>query len=404
VVVLQTIGHVDEQAPYLYMTLPTFPVGAGSGADGYVAWLEGHPSYAASGQFAQQAGLYAGATSTVREAGLTDARAAYSYMGALLAPALGFYGAFVAVNAAAWLAAALATWYLAAQLLGNNRAAYTAGLLTACGQGFVFMAGTPMSYALGYAWEALLLALALRWRLFGWRSAPGRWLIWGWLCGVSGLFYFTHVVLLGTAWIFGLRRSRLPGLVAATAATLVVPALWFLVGRYAVGLAFNDETAQDLARSVRHLEATAVAAPLRLPAEAGITSVRALVGGYYYAVLGCAVVGVVAAPPRRRQWYLAVALCGLGPAFVLHGLPVTQRYGYLSYPAVHVAAVEGVLAIGRALANGVRRVPWASRSSAWTRRAAWEPALLGALALAQVIQANADLVGMYRFALAFGAP
>ena len=40
--------------------------------------------------------------------------------------------------------------------------ALVAALLTATGQGFVFMAGAPMSYAAGYAWGAILLALALR--------------------------------------------------------------------------------------------------------------------------------------------------------------------------------------------------------------------------------------------------
>jgi hypothetical protein len=267
------------------------------------------------------------------------------------------------------------------------------------------MAGTPMSYVAGYAWGAVLLALAARWQLFGWRSSGARWLLWGWLCGVSGLFYFTHVVLIGTAWLFGLRRVPAYRLVAATAAAMAIPGLWFLAGHYVIGLVFKDVTAQDLARSVRQLADTALTTPLRLPSEAGDQSVHALVGGYYYLVLLCAVVGVAAAAPRRRQWYLAAAICGLGPAFVLHMLPpphLTQRYGYLAYPAIHVAAAEGAWAAADLARRHARRLLGLA-SGGWLDRT-WQVAALTALALTQLVQANADLVGIYRFALAFGGP
>jgi hypothetical protein len=301
-----------------------------------------------------------------------------------------------------WLAAALATWYLGRTLLGSEPPAFAAALLTAGGQGFVAMAGTPMSYVAGYAWGALLRALAVRWQLFGWRSRGGRWLAWGWLCGVAGIFYFTHVVLIGTAWVFGLRRTPLRHLVVATAAALAVPGAWYLVGHYAVGLRFQETTAQDLVGSLRRLLQIAIHSPLLLPGEAGDHSARALAGGYYYAVLAVAVAGTVMAAPRRRAWYLAVALCGLGPAFVLHMLPVTQRYGYLAFPAIHVAAAEGAWSLGRLARAWVARLapalPLGASPAAWGWGAL---ALLGAIQLAQ---ANADLWGIYRFALAFGAP
>ena len=399
-VLVQTVTHLDDRAPYLYMTTPPFPVGAGTGADGYLVWLEGHPVYEESWQFAQQTAVYTGADASLTT-GDHDARAAYSYLNALLAPPMGYFGAFVVLNACWWLAAALATWYLAHTLLGREPVAFAAGALTASGQGFVFMAGTPMSYVAGYAWAAILLALAARWQLFGWRSSGTRWLMWGWVCGVSGLFYFTHVVTIAVAWVFGLRRTPLRSLAAATAVALAVPALWFLVGHYVVGLGFKDVTAQDLARSVRQLTATALATPLRLPAAAGDQSVHALVGGYYYLVLALALVGTATAAPRRRQWYLAVAVCGLGPAFILHMLPpphLTQRYGYLAYPAIHVAAAEGAWLAGR----------WAWRIGRRFARLgdgrAWQVAVAAGLVLVQLVQANADLAGVYRFALAFGGP
>src|SRR5207245_2680664 len=83
---------------------------------------------------------------------------------------------------------ARAAWDPGRVLLGREAPAFAAALRTAGGQGFVSMAGTPMSYAAGYAWGALLLALAIRWRLFGWHSRGGRWLTWGWLCGAAGTF------------------------------------------------------------------------------------------------------------------------------------------------------------------------------------------------------------------------
>jgi hypothetical protein len=408
-VLAQTMTHLDVRSAYLYMTLPGFPVGAGTGADGYMYWLETHPTYQESWQFARQAAIYDGAE-TELTTGDHDARAAYSYLGALLAGPLGYFGAFVTLNVLFWLVASLATWYLAAALLGNGPAAYAAALLTATGQGFVFMAGTPMSYVAGYAWGAVLLALAARWRLFGWQSRATRWLIWGWLCGVAGLFYFTHIVLVGTAWVFGLRRVPIGHLVLYTAVALAIPGTWFLFGHYAIGLQFRETTAQDLAGSVRRLADIATHTPLLLPDAAGEHSVRALVGGYYYAVLALAAAGMVAAPPRRRAWYLAVALCGLGPAFVLHMIPVTQRYGYLAYPAIHVAAAEGAWRLGRECQRWL--AAFATRVPVTLLRGAYSPASVGcwaygALALVvviQLVQANADLWRVYHFSLAFGAP
>ena len=114
---------------------------------------------------------------------------------------------------------------------------------------------------------------------------------------------------------------------------------------------------------------------------------RALAGGFPLPPLPLAIVGIVAARPERRRWYLAVLLCGLAPAMVLHHLPVTQRYGYLAFPAVYIAAVEGVT--------------WIARLSP---RAPWTVAGVTVLASIQLWQANADLWGVYRYALAFGAP
>jgi hypothetical protein len=91
---------------------------------------------------------------------------------------------------------------------------------------------------------------------------------------------------------------------------------------------------------------------------------------------------------------------------ILHQVPATQRYGYLAFPAVYVAAAEGVSWLaGRASRwTGLSRSPGGSRSerTALLTPAAWTGAGLILLAAAQLVQANADLAGVYRFAVAFG--
>ena len=58
------------------------------------------------------------------------------------------------------------------------------------------------------------------------------------MCGVAGTFYFTQVVLVGIAWVFGLRRAPLGHLVLSTAVALAMPGTWYVFGRYAAGLHF----------------------------------------------------------------------------------------------------------------------------------------------------------------------
>lgn len=390
--VVQTLLHADERGAYLYMTLPAFPTGVGTGADGYVAWLDGHPVYAEAWQFGKLANLFSGAAADL-DTGDHDARGAYSYLAALLARPIGFFPAFLATNVLFWLSACVAMWYLGRVLLGTSALGFTAALLAACGQGFVFMSSSPMSYVAGYAWSALLLALMTRWRLFGWTSDWRRWIAWGFVCGASGLFYFTHVVTVGAAWIFGASRAPLRGLVPATAVALLVPAAWFAVGTNSIGLRFQETTANDLFGQVRVLLKLALTSPLVLPLAAGENAFRALLGGFNVPLLPLAALGVMVATPRRRQWYVAVAACGLIPVLILHMIPVTQRYGYLAYPAVYLAATEACAWLSREVAGRLA-----------FRGGAVFATLAGALVAVQLFQANADLLGIYRFSVAFGGP
>ena len=69
-----------------------------------------------------------------------------------------------------------------------------------------------------------------------------RWAVWGWLCGVAGLFYLTHIVVLGVLWLLSARRAMLGRLVLATALAFAVPVSWELYGRAFVGLRFEAGT------------------------------------------------------------------------------------------------------------------------------------------------------------------
>jgi hypothetical protein len=404
VVAALTLTHLDDRSPHLYLTTPPFPNGPGSGADGYAFWLEGHPTFMESWQFTVQAALYAGASED-RTTGLADARAGYAYLLALLALPLGYFWGAVLLNAVFWLAAALATWDVARRLLPAEPIAFGAALLVAGGQGFVALAGTPMSYVAGYAWLPILLALALRWNLPMGPSRLQHWALWGWVCGVAGLFYFTHLVALAVLWLTGLRRAPLRGLLLASALALAVPLSWELYGRALAGLRFEAGTAADLSVNLAGLLQAARTAPLTLPAEAGRGTTRALLGGFPFPLLPLAALGAAAAPPSRRTWYLIVAVCGLAPVMLLHHIPATQRYGYLAYPAVALAAAEGLwwLALRhRSPSAGAAPAGRRARGSAGPLRLATAGALLlGAVALAQAV---ADLWGVHHFALAFGAP
>jgi hypothetical protein len=414
-VAAQTATHVGGAAPYLYLTTPAFPNGPGSGADGYVYWLEGRPTYMESWQFLNQAAVYTGAQED-RTTGLADARAGYAYLLALLAGPLGYFWSATVLNALCWLVAALATWDLGRRLLRVEPVAFGAAVLVAAGQGFVNLTGTPMSYVAGFAWMPVLLAVAVRWELTSTRSSLLRWAVWGWLCGVAGLFYLTHIVVLGVLWLLSARRAMVGRLLLATAIAFAVPVTWELYGRAFVGLQFEAGTAADLSANVMGLLRTAVAAPLTLPAEAGRGTTRALLGGFPLPLLPLAALGVLTAPAPRRTWYLAVAVCGLGPAMILHHLPATQRYGYLAFPAVALAAAEGVWWLARLLpwlatassgiAGAGRRADRPPAASAGRHEVAvrWATAGLVVVGVAALLQANADLRGIYDFALAFGGP
>ena len=182
--------------------------------------------------------------------GIYDRRAGYSYLGALASLLMGHYQSFVALNVLAWLGAVLAMYWLGGRLLGSRLAAWTAGTLTATGQGFSFMVGTPVSTLLGFASVALILAF-VEWS--GVLQPPFRWRDWlhtGWLIAAVSLIYPVYLALLAFVWSYGLRQAPFTRLLGLSALVLGLAQVWPLIGTTVVGLEFDTLNSAQLASAL----------------------------------------------------------------------------------------------------------------------------------------------------------
>ena len=336
--------------------------------------------------------------------GPNDDRAAYPYLLALVAPVLGYYPAGLLINGLFWWLASMAVWSLGRAFFGDGPRAFAAALLTATGQVLTYWSITPMSYLVGLTWFAILLAVATRWRIAGWGGAAVRHqLAFGWLVGVTGLFYVVPQVALGWMGMFVLRRAAWWGVLFAAAMAVALPRLWEVVGKIG-GLPFDPRINAAMGyvgfqpKLANWLEFwDQVPQPL-LTDLSRYQLIGGLVGGFYYPLLLAGLVGIIVARPRRQQWYAAVLAAGLGAGVVasqVHANPLNPRFIYWVYPALHLAAAEGVWFLGRRVGGLVTQ--WRSRNAAgrwpiWIARGA-----LTALVLFQLAVSLADVFGQYHF-------
>ena len=126
--------------------------------------------------------------------------------------------------------------------------------------------------------------------------------------------------------------------------------------------------------------------------------IGALVGGFYYPLLFASLVGIIVARPRRQQWYAAVLAAGLGAGVVASQIttaPFTPRYIYWVYPALYLAAAEGVWVLGRRVGWAVTQ--WRSRDAAGSWPTGIARGALAALVLFQLAVSLADVLGQYHF-------
>lgn len=362
-------------------------------ADGYALWLDGTPVLADAGWFVALARVFLGLAGG-GPTGPYDARAGYAWLASALVPLLGYYGAFVLVNAAAWWAAAAATWWVTSRRV--PRAAPLAGLLVALGSGFAITVGTPLSYAAAFALVALVVALAERLAVFRPDAGLGAWIILGWAIGAAGLFYAVDVPLLLFAGVYGLRRVSLLKIGAATGTSAAVGLAWRGFGQMALGLRFDSYATDVALGSLRSWLRLAGEGPLALAAGLGGTHVANMAAGAFpLPLLGAALLGLACLAPQNRAWCLAGVVAALASTAALSQMLVASRLMYVAYPWIYVAAACAALRVGETASAWLAPVV---RTQA-ARVARLLPAV--SLVLYQTAIANADLLGNHTFAVAF---
>ena len=229
VVAVEILAHAGPRSPHITGLQPTrFPRSVSAHAEGYISFLGDVPIYLEAAREVGVAMAFSGeATSGQELGGPNDDRAGYPYLLALVASVLGYYPAGLLINGLFWWLASLAVWSLGRTFFGNGPRAIAAALLTAASQGLTYWSATPMSFVVGLAWFAILLALASHWRIAGWAGATVRHrLAFGWLVGVTGLFYVVPQVALGWMGMFVLRRAAWWGVLFAAAMAVALSQLW----------------------------------------------------------------------------------------------------------------------------------------------------------------------------------
>jgi hypothetical protein len=185
VVALEGVAHQGAASGPIATSRPLFDADEAS-ADGFAIWVEGQPVLSESLYTWQQVDALsrrapsAGVDFVQDMAGVRTGHAAYAFFVALAARLTTPFGSvlagYVIVNLLFWWAGAMATYDLARRAAGSWPAGVIAGLLTATGIGFTWMAGVPYSGCAAYGAVAMVLWLIDRVRVFD-DDTPVRHLI-----------------------------------------------------------------------------------------------------------------------------------------------------------------------------------------------------------------------------------
>ena len=338
-------GFVDSTKP-ARLQVQTFTT-----ADGYVLFWNGIPVNGDAMSFLYLTRFMQGQQGS-GGTGIYDRRAGYAYIGALVSLIMGHYRSFVALNALAWLGAALSMYWLGERLLGSRLAAWMVGTLTATGQGFSFMVGTPVSTLLGFASVAMILAF-VEWS--GLLRPPFRWRDWlhtGWLIAAVSLIYPVYLALLAFIWTHGLRRAPFVYLLGLTAVTLVLSQAWLLIGSMVVGLNFDTTNSALLAEALNWWWLELLRG---LSAFLNLVRVVASAGTIYAAfpgvILPAAAYGYLVAGQGVRRWTLALCLATLLAAVLFTIRFAIPRTAFFAFPAIYLLAAAGLAHIAQVTAN-----------------------------------------------------
>ncbi len=392
--VAELATHVGDHSGFVVSSRPQYsPYGALTDvpAEGYVSWIGTTPVLHDAESVLTVTAFFLGQRGPAAT-GFLDRRAAYAYLASLAVPWAGAYGGFLVVNALLWWAAAAAAYWFANARWGDRRLALASSLLVATGNGFIFVAGQPMSYVATYAAVMLLLALGERLRAFSRTATLRTWLLLGWGAGVASLLYFAHIPLLIFWWLHGLRRVPWRWLLAATAVTFAIALSWERFGQAVVGLDFATDNSGLVAGAARTWLARLQASPIQVLTYLRSSPVRGtLIGAFPYPWWVLAGIGYLRSSREDREWAGALFMSGLLPTIAMLTFFSLPRVTYHIYPLFAVLAARGALATGQALSRAVALGRPAARTQQWAGGAV-ALALLGSL----VLLSNLDLLGFQR--------
>lgn len=396
----QLVSHSGSRNGFLESSRPLYSADDTLPANGYVSWVGAVPVlHDADGVLTITAFLLGGRVP--ENTGILDRRAAYAYLASLTIPWVGAYGGFLLLNLLFWWSAAASAYWIVRRRWRDEPLALATSFLVAAGNGFLFMAGVPMSYLAAYASAMLLLALG-EWLQGFSHPRLGAWMVLGWGGGVAATIYFTHFVLLAFWWLYGLRRVPLAYLLVATSLTLGIAALWEAYGTALAGLAFTTDNSgligDSLSRWLSHLRAPfpELLTYFRGGPIAGAAATRATLAGAFPPLWwALAAIGLLASDREDREWVLAVALAALLPTLILLSLLPLPRLAYYMFPAMSLMAARGALLLGR-IAHAVAAPFLAPRLTPLAAPATVLLAL-GALALLS----NLDLLGFQHLNVQF---
>lgn len=354
---VQLVSHVGRHNGFLESSRPLYNGLDYLPAEGYLTWIENVPVLYDSQSFIAASSLLLGGHGP-KATGIYDRRAAYAYLASLFIPWAGPYWGFAVLNGLIWWAAAAATFWFVHRRWRDRPLAYVASFLVAIGNGFVFMAGLPMSYVMAYAAVVLLLALGEALGAFEGKSKLTTWLLLGWGAGVASIIYFTHMVMIVFWWLYGLRRVPWWHLGVATVTAIAISLSWEVYGTRVVGMEFGSDNSNVLTDAVRKWLGLSINPWPELVVLARTTLMAdTLLGAFPAPWWILASIGMVVSSGRDREWAIAVVMGGLASSLAISSLFALPRIAYYMYPAVILFAARGLLFVARTVGTAIGQFP-----------------------------------------------
>jgi hypothetical protein len=349
---VETWLHLSNRSPYTYITHYEQPEGAH-----YVsAWTmlpDGRGAVNADfGYFVRLEELFQGNRADTTT--LFVRRPFPFYLSSHLSYFLGAYHAFLLLNLALWLTAAVAMFHFCRDLTGSTPVAASAAGLVACGPGFIMYVAQPMSYLPGYAVLAVAIYLYHRVIVRTALLTPSSLIATGVLLGLTMLTYDTFAWTLFFVGYAVWRRTSLTRVfLTVIIGGLIYAAFLFLIFNV---FKFVPEHGNDreIGASLHHLldlirHPLSAAIFMQFNSFFGQYCAQVLQVNFYgpviLALLGLFLVSAARAPRLTAFLLLLPSLAGF--AFLYFGgsyLAGMPRFNYASYPAVILLAA---LALGK---------------------------------------------------------